>query len=266
VRFDLDASGAVTGRRVLYRTTDDTTHLACDEVPADAGGLAYLAEFRNVDQSANCDRDERDALVTLSKTTGNARSVMSRIDQAAGVGDCMFRDAVSQLRVAPDGTKKYAGFDSAGLWRIAPTPHAFTPDVHDSFQVAADGSVVFAIAHDRGAQATIDLYRITEAQVEHGALPVADLAPCASFAVPNGSTDAVPARTFVVSLVLGPSTTAASDSVALVTFRARGDTPALDILPPFGDVRGTVAFSVAGASSSCNVQGLVTLSGVELDR
>jgi hypothetical protein len=266
VRFDLGAGGAVTGRRVLYRTTDDTTHVACDQVAADAGGLVYLAEFRNVEAGINCDRDERDALVTINKTTGNARSVMSRVDQAAGVGDCTFRDAVSQLRVAPDGIKKYAAFDTAGLWRITPTPVAFTPDVHDTFQVAADGTVVFAIAHDRGAQATIDLYRMTEAQVEHGALPVSDLVPCASFAVPNDGTDAAPARTVVISLVLGPSAAAASDAVALATFRSRADPPAFDVLPPFGDVRGTVAFSLASATTTCSAQGLVTLAGVELAR
>jgi PKD repeat protein len=266
VRFDLDAGGAVTNRRMLYRTTDGTTQIACDQIPAAAGGLAYLAEFHSVDSSASCDRDERDALVTLNKTTGNARSVMSRIDQAAGVGDCAFRDAVSELRVSDDGVKKYAAFDSAGLWRILPTPVAFTPDVHDGFRIAPDGSVVFAIAHDRGATATIDLYRMSEAQVEHGSLPVAVLAPCASFAVPNDTSAAAPASTGVISLVLGPSALAPSDSVALVTFRARTDPPSIDVLPPFGDVRGTVAFSLAGASTACSAQGLVTLSGVELQR
>jgi hypothetical protein len=266
VRFDLGAGGTVTGRRVLYRTTDDTSYLACDQIAAGTGGLAYLAEFRSMESSVNCDRDERDALVTLSKTTGNARSVMSRIDQAAGVGDCEFRDGVAELRVAADGVKKYAGFDSAGLWRIAPVPLAFTPDVHEGFQIAPDGTVVFAIAHDRGATATIDLYRITEAQVEHGALRVSELTPCATFAVPNDTTAADPARTNVTSLVLGPSALAPSDSVALVTFRSRADPPAFDVLPPFGDVRGTVAFSLASASASCGAQGLVTLGAVELAR
>ena len=38
VRFDLDAAGTVTGRKVLYRTTDETTHLACDGAAAGAGG------------------------------------------------------------------------------------------------------------------------------------------------------------------------------------------------------------------------------------
>jgi hypothetical protein len=47
-RFDLDAAGNVTGRDVLYRTTDDTAIVACDDVAASTGGLAYLPEFHNV--------------------------------------------------------------------------------------------------------------------------------------------------------------------------------------------------------------------------
>jgi hypothetical protein len=266
VRFDLDGAGGVTGRRVLYRTTDETLHISCDQLPASTGGLAYLAEFHGVDNGLNCDRDERDALVTINKTTGNARSIMSRIDQAAGVGDCDFRDGVAQLHIAADGVKKYAAFDSAGIWRIAPTPLPFTPDVRDGFQVAPDGSIVFAIAHDRGTTATIDLYRMTEAQVEHGSLPVADLTPCASFGIPNNTTGAAPATSAVTSIVLGPSALAAPDTVALVTFRSRPQTPAVDVLPPSGDVRGTVAFSLAGASTTCAAQGLVSLTSVELAR
>ncbi len=266
VRFDLAADGTVTGRRILYRTTDGTDTIACDQIPAANGGLAYLAEFHNVDPTATCDRDERDALVTVAKTTGNARTVTSRIDAAANVGDCALRDPVDQLRVAADGVKKYVGFDTAGIWRIAPTPLAFTPDVHDGFQVAPDGSVVFAIAHDRGATATIDLYRMTEAQVEHGALPVADLTPCASVIVPNDTDDAAPSHTSATSLVLGPSAADASNTIALVTFQASPSPPAVDVLPPFGDVRGTVAFALPNANSTCTAQGLVTLSAVQLAR
>lgn len=266
VRFDLAADGSVTGKRILYRTTDGTDTIACDQIPAANGGLAYLAEFNNVNPTATCDRDERDALVTVAKTTGNARTVTPRIDAAAGVGDCAFRDPVDQLRVAADGVKKYVGFDTAGVWRIAATPLAFTPDVHDGFQVAPDGSVVLAIAHDHGAAATIDLYRMTEAQVEHGALPVADLTPCASVTVPNDTTDAAPSHTSATSLVLGPSAADASATIALVTFKALPSPAAVDVLPPFGDVRGTVAFALPNATATCTAQGLVTLSAPELAR
>jgi hypothetical protein len=252
---------------MLYRTTDETTHLACDDIGADVGGLAYVAEFRTVIPTATCDRDERDALVSLNKNTGNARTVsgFSRLDQAIGVPECEFRDSVEQLEVARDGVAKYAGFLTHGLWRIAPAPLAFTPDVRDGFRVHPDGSVLFAIAHDRGATASIDLYRLTAAQVEHGALPVATLSPCASFAVPNNTAPDAPATTAVTSLVVGPSTSPPSDATALVTFRARG-TLALDVLPPTGDVRGTVAFSLPSATSTCGVQGLVSVRGNDLAR
>jgi hypothetical protein len=107
---------------------------------------------------------------------------------------------------------------------------------------------------------------MTEAQVEHGALPVSDLVPCATFPIPNDGTDTTPAATGVSSIVLGPSASAPSDTVALVTFRSRTDPPAVDVLPPFGDVRGTVAFSLAGASTTCSAQGLVSLASIELQR
>ncbi len=268
VRFDVDATGAVTGRQILYRTTDGTSELACDAFPGGAGGLAYVAEVRTVADTPNCSRDELQRLVSVDKSTGNARTVsgLSRIDQAAGVGVCDFVDEVTQLAVSADGVTKYAGFDAHGLWRIAPTPLAFSPDVHDRFQVHPDGSVVFAVAHDRGATGTIDLYRLTGDQVEHGALPLATLAPCASISVPNDTTAAAPASTAVTSIVLGPSALATGDATALVTFTSHALTLAVDVLPPFGDVRGTAAFSLPPGTTTCSALGLVSLRGDELAR
>jgi hypothetical protein len=267
-RFDLDASGTVSGKRILYRTTEETTHLACDGFLAGSGGLVYLAEFRNVVESPSCGRDERDALVTVNKATGNARTAsgFSRLDEAVGQAECDIRDGVEQLEVSSDGTKKYAGFDLHGLWRIGPTPLAFTPDVHDRFGVHPDASVAFAIAHDRGATASIDLYRLTEAQVEHGALPVTALAPCGSFTVPNDASASDPTITLVTSMVIAPSTPGGADATALVTFRTRVTRPALDLLPPFGDLRGTVAFSLPARTETCSLLGLVTLRANDLAR
>lgn len=268
VRFDLDASGATTGRRVLYRTTEDTTLLACDGFFAGDGGLAYLAEFRNVQDTENCARDERDALVSVNKGTGNARTVagFSRLDAAASVPECEYRDPVERLDVAPDGVAKYAGFESGGLWRIAPTPLAFSPDVHDGFDLHPDGSVVVVAARDRGTTGTIDLYRLTAAQVEHGALPLAALTPCASFPVPNNTTAAAPTTTIATSLTVAPATLAGRDATALVTFRVRATLPLSDVLPPFGEVRGTVAFSLPADATACSVSGLVSLQALDLAR
>jgi hypothetical protein len=267
VRFDLDANGATTGRQVLYRTTDETSSLACDGVAAGAGGLVYLPEFHNVASTDACMRDERDALVSVDKQTGGTRIAngLSRIDEAVGVADCDFRDPVDHLEVTADGTKKYAGFDQHGLWRIAPTPLAFTPDVRDEFRVHPDGSLAFAIGHDRGTIGMVDLYRLSENDVEHGALPVSALTPCASFAVPNDAITGDPAATLVTSIVVGPSA-GGTDATALVTFRSRPASPALDVLPPFGDLRGTVAFSLPVGTTSCGVVGLVSLQSSELSR
>lgn len=265
VRFDLDGAGMVTGREVLYRTTDDTTLLACDAFSAEAGGLAYLAEFRSVDDSDACPRDERDALISVDKSSGTARTVsgLGRIDAAAGVGPCDFRDPVDELVVAADGVRKYAGFDSNGLWRIAPTPIWFTPDVHDRFRVHPDGSLAFAIGSDVGASGTIALYRLTESQVEHGALPVSALVPCASFTLPNNATAGNPSTTSATTIVLVPAASG-DGAVALVTFHSRPATLLADLLPPFGDLRGTVAFSLPSATTSCTVAGLVTTQSADL--
>ena len=267
VRFDLDARGEVTGRQILSRVTDETAQLACDGASAGSGGLAYLAEFHNVADTDACPRDERDALVSVNKANGNERTVngLARMDEAAGIGNCEYRDAVADLVVTPDGGKKYAGFDTTGLWRIAPVPKWFTPDVRESFQVHPDGSVVFVIGRDRGAIGAIELYRLTESQVEHGALPVSALTPCASFTVPNNRTETSSSTTFATSLVLGPSSTG-SDATALATFVSRPSSPAFDVLPPNGDLRGTVAFSLPSGTSTCAVAGLVTLQADPLSR
>jgi hypothetical protein len=266
VRFDLDAGGATTAKEVLYRTTEETTRVACDGFFAGDGGLAYLAEFRVVAETSNCDRDERDALVSVNKGTGNARTVpnFSRIDEAANVPECDFRDPVERLEVAPDGVKKYVGFESKGLWRIAPTPQPFSPDVHDLFGVHPDSSVATVVGQDRGTTGTIDLYRLTEAQVEHGALPLSALTPCASYAVPNNTTAAAPTRTIPTSIIVVPATLSGRDATALVTFRARGTLPLNDVLPPFGEVMGTVAFSLPADGAGCSLVGLISLQAGDL--
>jgi hypothetical protein len=267
VRFDLDGAGTVTGRDVLYRTTDDTEIVACDGVAASAGGLAYLPEFQNVQDTDACPRDERDSLVAVNKGTGSARTVsgLARMDQLAQVGDCDFRDAVNAFEVGPDGGAKYAGFDTRGLWRLTPAPVWITPDVRDMFQVHQDGSVTFVVGTDRGAVGSLDLYRVTADQVEHGALPLSALTPCATYTVPNNAGGG-PARTLGTSITLGPASGPATGATVLVTFSAGPRTPATDVLPPFGDLRGTVAFSLPSGTTSCNLAGLVSLQSTPLAR
>jgi len=267
VRFDLDAAGNVTGRDVLYRTTDDTTIVACDAFAASAGGLAYLPEFHNLEGTDACPRDEVDSLVAVNKGNGNARTVsgLARMDQPAQVAACDYRDPVNAFEVAPDGVAKYAGFDTRGLWRLTPTPVWITPDVHDMFQVHPDGSITFVVGTDRGSVGSIDLYRVTTDQVEHGVLPLSALAPCATYTVPNNMADG-PARTLPTSITLGPASGPATGATVLVTFSSGPRTPATDVLPPFGDLRGTVAFSLPSGTTGCSVAGVVSLQSTPLAR
>ena len=267
VRFDLDAAGNVTGRDVLYRTTDDTTIVACDTVAASAGGLAYLPEFHNVQDTDACPRDERDSLVAVNKGNGGARTVngLARMDQVAGLADCDYRDAVNAFEVSPDGGAKYAGFDTKGLWQLTPAAAWITPDVRDMFQVHPDGSVTFVVGSDRGAVGSIDLYRVSPSQVEHGALPLSALSPCASFTVPNNAAGD-PARTLPTSITLGPASAPGTGATVLVTFTSGPRTPAADVLPPFGDLRGTVAFSLPSGTTACGVAGVVSLQSTPLAR
>jgi hypothetical protein len=267
LRLDLDASGTVTGREVLYRTTEDTEHLACDGVAGGQGGLVYVSEVRAVNGGDTCDRDDRDALVSINKSTGSARAVpgFARIDAAAGVGDCDFRDGVDRLIVSPDGGKKYAGFEVHGLYRIGPTPIPYTPDVSDRFDVHPDGSVVIGVAHDRGVTGSIDLYRMNDQEVEHGALPLASLTPCASFTLPNDSVPNNQARTVVGSVVVVPAASG-DGAIALVTFFVSPQYSAFDVLPPFGSLRGTAAFALPSGTTACATKGLVSLQARDLSR
>jgi len=267
LRLDHDGAGNITGREILDRTTTETEHLACDGTPAGQGGLVYLAEFRNVADSANCFRDEREALVRVNKGNGNTQVVsgFSRIDEAPGVGECDDRDPVEQLATTPDGMRMVAGFESSGLWRIRPTPLFLTPDVSDAFQLHPDGSVLFTRARDRGTEGMIDLYRLTDDQVQHGALSLAAMTPCASFAVPNNALGEEFGRTTIVSLVAGPASLTTRDGTALVSFIS-GVRPAPSDVFPFGNVRGIVAFSLPPDATSCTAVGIVGLEASQLAR
>jgi hypothetical protein len=261
VQIDLAANGATTGKRILFRPTDSTQHIACDATPAGQGGFVYMAEFFNVNGTATCFRDERDALVRVNKGTGAAQVMMPRMDKAVGLGDCDDRDPVDSVAVTPDASAIFAGFDTAGLWQVLPTPLGFTPDVSDGFRVHPDGSVVFAIGRDSGATGSIDLYRVAAAEVEHGALPVTALTPCASVTVPNNVEDGGHGQTTVGSLVVG-STGTGRDATALVTFVSPQALP--PGLLPFGNVQGTVAFALPADTTACSAVGVIGLDASTL--
>jgi len=267
MRVDVDASGATTGMHLLDRTTEETAHLACDAIAAANGGLVYLSEFHNVDSTVNCLRDEREALLRVNKTNGGTQVAngLNRIDAAAGVGECADRDPVSRLQVSDDGAHLLAAFDTAGLWRILPSALFLSPDVHDAFALHPDGSVVVAVASDRGTMGSIDLYRIVEDQAVHGALSLASLSPCATFPVPNNGVAGNDGRTLATALVVAPIAPGARDATALVNFSAGPSVPPAAVLP-FGNLRGTVAFALPADATTCAATGLTSLDGRPLAR
>jgi hypothetical protein len=265
LRIDLDAAGHATGKKILDRTTENTSQLACDGVSAGQGGLVYLAEFRGLTDTATCPRDGREALVRINKSSGNTQVAngLSRLDSVA-TGDCDDLDPVQQLAVSADGSRLVAGFETNGLWRIRPSPLPLTPGVNQLFQMHPDGSIVFAAARDSGTNGMIDVYRLTDQQAEHGALPLAALQPCASFAVPNNAGAGV-AKTIVSSVVAGPASTSSRDAVVLVSFVAGAPAPPHDVLP-LGNVQGLVAFALPADATICTASGLVSLDAPFLER
>src|SRR5262249_6091116 len=103
------------------------------------------------------------------------------------------------------------------------------------------------------------------AQVEHGALPLSALVPCASYTVPNNGAGAS-ARTLPTSITLGPASAPSTGATVLLTLISRPRTPAPDVLPPLGALRGTVAFSLPSGTTSCSVASLVSLQSTPLAR
>jgi uncharacterized cupredoxin-like copper-binding protein len=267
LRMDFDAAGNVTGRKILDRTTENTSQLACDGVPAGQGGQAYLAEFHGVDDTATCPRDGREALVRVNKASGTTTVVngLSRIDSVV-TGDCDDLDQVDELVVTPDGTGVVVAFDLHGLWRLRPTALPLSPDVHELFELHPDGgSVVFAHTRDSGTTGVIDLYRLTDQQADQGAVPLAALAPCASFAVPNATTPGATGRTTAFSLVAGPPAPGSRDATVLVSFVSGVPDPPPDVMP-LGNASGIVAFAVPADTTTCTVVGLVSLDAPTLAR
>jgi hypothetical protein len=259
MRVDYDASGSATNKEILYRTTESTEQLACDAFPASQSGRAYLAENHQVPDSGSCFRSEREALVTVAKSSGATQVLASRIDAYEGLNDCSDDlDNVDQLVVTPNGAKTFAGFDSGGLWQIRPTPIFFSPDITSGFQVHPDGTVLYAQAVDSGSTGFVNLYRITPAEVEHGALPFSALVPCASFQVPNNG-----GRTVVTSFAADRNAADSETATGLVSFLASASDFGKDVARPL-TVAGTVAFSAPPNDTTCTVLGLVNLQALDL--
>jgi phage baseplate assembly protein gpV len=258
MRIDYDANGNTTNKQILYRPTTETGQLACDGFPASQGGQIYIAEYHELPDSGSCFRSEREALVTIAKSTGATQVLAPRIDAYEGLSDCADDlDNVDQLVVARDAGRTFAGFDLGGLWQIRPTPIFFSPDITSGYQAHPDGTVLYAQAIDSGSTGLVNLYRITPAEVEHGALPFSALVPCASFAVPNNG-----GRTAVLSFAADRDAVDSQTATGLVSFIVSAPNFGKDVTAPL-TVQGTVAFSAPPNDTTCSVLGLVNLQALD---
>src|SRR5438046_3192138 len=177
VRFD--GNGNRVGAEIVERTTDGTEQIACDKIPASAGGQLYIAEDIAFTQGT-CFRDTREALITKQKSTGSEDVLLSRIDAVEGLDLCNDDfDPADGLQVARDGSAAFVALPS-GLFRVRPTPLLMTPDEPDAFQVHPDGSVLVATSGDTGPTGLLHLYKISIDQAIHGAPHVSPLTPCAT--------------------------------------------------------------------------------------
>jgi hypothetical protein len=278
VQVTFDGAGNTTGRKVLARITEDTTHLACDRFAPDAGGRIYVDDTRSVPEVDVCFRDTREGLLAIRKNSGAMQTLMQRIDAAEGLSDCDDIDNTTHLEVSADGAQAFASFESDGLWRLRPSPLHFLDGSYyeDVFRLHPDGSVVFATVTDGATTATVNLYKITPAQVAAGPLPVTGLPPCATFQVPNNrAPGATSGRSRVAGLAISPPTAGSRDGTILVNLstvslrsnpstdeernRCADVTQRIDNLT----VHGTVAFSSAADSTTCTPIGFVNLEDVD---
>jgi PKD repeat protein len=258
-RVTLDVNGNTTSLTIMDHTTADTVHLACDGFAASSGGRVFLAEDHQLDLP-NCFRSEEESLVAVRKSDGSNQTLLPRIDAAEGLSGCSDDiDNTTHLEASSDGSQIFASFDSGGLWRIRPTPLQFLDSSYseDFFRLHPDGSVVFARVNNSGTTATINVFKVSPAQVATNALPVEALTPCGSFQVPNSvQADGTALRSRLDALYVGPPAAGSQDATILVTVAAnRSDPLAVD---------ATVAFSSPAGSATCTPLGIINLVDMQV--
>jgi len=258
VRFD--GNGNRVGAEIVERTTDGTAEIACDKIPASAGGQLYIAEDIAFNQG-NCFRDMLEELIAKKKSNGSEVVLLSRIDAVEGLDLCNDDfDPADDLQVARDGSAAFVALP-AGLFRVRPTPLLMTPDIDDNFQVHPDGSVLVATYTDTGPTGLLRLYKLAVVQAIHGAPHLRDLTPCATVEVPNNRGSNRNRVTAVISFAADPVAPGSGDATVLLSFFSGGGG---DALPSSLRVRGTVAISSPAGSPTCNVIGLVNLEPDDL--
>src|SRR3989475_10973851 len=200
VRFDGD--GNRVGAEIVERTTDGTAEIACDKIPASAGGQIYIAEDIAFSQG-NCFRDMLEELIAKKKSNGSEAVLLSRIDAVEGLSLCNDDfDPADDLQVARDGSAAFVALHG-GLFRVRPTPLPMT-EIDDNFQVHPDGSVLVATSGDTGPPGLLRLYKISVDQAIHGAPHVSDVTPSATVEVPNNRGSNPNRVTAVISFAADP--------------------------------------------------------------
>ena len=259
VRFD--ASGNRVGAEIIERLTDGTTMIACDKIPASAGGQIYIADDIAYSPNASCFRDTREALVAKKKSNGSENVLLFRIDAVEGLDACNDDfDPVDDLEAARDGSAIFAALPN-GVFRLRPTPLLMTPDVDpDTFAVHPDGSVLVATSADRGPSGLVLLYKISVDQAINGAPHLSDLTPCATVTVPNNNDGSTQRVTTYISFAVDPVAPGSGDATVLLSFLSGGGS---DVLSPSLRVRGTAAISSPAGSPTCSVIGLVNLEPLD---
>ncbi len=264
MRMSIDDGGNLLESKIIDRATTETLHIGCDGFSAEAGGRVFLSEFRNVPDAGNCFRSEKETLVALRKSNGNAQTILSRIDAQVGLPECEDIDPVSHLEISGDGAQVYAGFESNGLWRIRPTALQFIDGFtffEELFRLHPDNSLILASAVDGPTTSLVKVFKVTAEQVAQNPLPLTALTPCGTFQLPNNGAAGDTGRAVVVGFALAPTTKGSRDATILVTVAAtRG---AREVLSPSLGVRATLAFSAPADSSTCPFLGVVNLESLE---
>jgi hypothetical protein len=253
-QFDL-TTGQRTNADLVYHPAEESTQLACDG--RSTGGRVYVPEYHELETPpTGCERDEREALASISKTTGGmvVPPGFGDIDRAAGYPTCEIFDEVQDIRVTRDGLAVFVGLPLTGLTRILPQPPVVVvPDYFDTFELHPDGSVVFVLPETRGTTGFLKVYKVSVAQAQQGALRVNELAPCVTVPVPNAG-----GRTGIGEFAVGRARADVNDATIVVSFYT---SPLSDRLLP----RGTVAISSPAGSNTCSVAALLNLEVLSRD-
>jgi PKD repeat protein len=261
-----DGSGKRVGAAIVMRTTENTAQIACDAIPPASGGNVYMAEYHAVTSTGNCFRSDREALVTIRKSTGTETTLLPRIDAAEGLGPCDDYDPADDLEAARDGSAVFVALPG-GVIRIRPTTLLMTPDIDDIFQVHPDGSVLVVARADQGPTGTLRLYKIAPEQAVNGAPHLSDLTPCATITVPNNRGAQRGALTSFVSFAVDPVAPGSFDATVLLSFfTGGGGSPGPGLTAPLGadlHAAGTFAIASPGGSNDCQVIGLVNLEPLD---